>query len=106
MKQIDFSRNIVRVNGNTLRLVNETTAALLWEGETPGGGKFWEVWKVRIRKESKTLPGGKIFRAGEFIMPSNEDFGTHAWAYQHRNIKRMQARINELNEALTRRIAA
>lgn len=105
MKQTDFSHTIKKVNGNTLRLLSETSAALLWEGETPGGAKFWEVWKVRIRKTDKTLPSGKVLKAGEFISPSNEDFGVHAWSYIKHKCRAI-ARVEELNNLIERRRSA
>lgn len=71
----------MKINGNSYKLIEETSKAQLYAGITPGGGEFYEVWLIRRWKNDKVGPFGQKVLAGDFRRPTNEDFGTYAWSY-------------------------
>jgi hypothetical protein len=45
------------------------------------GGGHWEVVRIRRHKSDRTIKGVLAFKANSEFLPSDEDFGTHGFAF-------------------------
>ncbi len=88
-----------KVSGNFYRLIQENELATMWEGTTPAGAKFYEVWKRRATKRLTIAPSGTVTSMGALLKPTNEDFGRSAWSYLSK--ERAFKKFKDLESTLT-----
>ena len=90
-----FPRVIKRF-GEEWRLQDQTATVALYDCFNPSGTHRGQVvMEKRWQRREKTLPSGKVQRAGTPILPSAEEFGQFAWNFHGTSAGRR--RFDEMN---------